>query len=217
MFIGVICAEGDLHKSARTFSIEWLRALGMIKPHGSELLEMRMRESINELIQGLSSQITSEDQTLDIDIFSDLHHSLGNVMNQLVFGLKYSKDDETWLYLQHLQEEGVKHIGISGAVNFLPILRFLPQNRKTLAFLVDGKRKTHEIYAKIVENCQNSLDSYPECILKSFLLRKKEETQASKFFSDTQLYHLLADLFGAGVDTVSFNLHYDNECEKATL
>lgn len=57
-----------------------------------------------------------------------MHHSLGNIINEIVFGVTYKIDDPTWLYLQQLQEEGVKHIGISGIVNFIPALRYVDQS-----------------------------------------------------------------------------------------
>lgn len=40
-------------------------------------------------------------------------------------------DDPTWKWLQHLQEEGTKHIGVSGPLNFLPFLRY-PQTKLKL-------------------------------------------------------------------------------------
>lgn len=66
----------------------------------------------------------SEDITKgDINPFEALHHTLGNIMNEIVFGVRYEQNDANWKYLQNLQEEGVKHIGVSGVVNFLPWLR----------------------------------------------------------------------------------------------
>ena len=44
-------------------------------------------------------------------------------MNSIVFGKTYDEDDELWKWLQLMQEEGVKHIGVSGPLNFLPLLR----------------------------------------------------------------------------------------------
>lgn len=59
-----------------------------------------------------------------IDPLETLHHCIGNIMNDLVFGKIYKEDDEMWKWLRHLQEEGVKHIGVAGPLNFLPFLRY---------------------------------------------------------------------------------------------
>lgn len=45
-------------------------------------------------------------------------------MNLLVFGKVYEEDDELWKWLQESQDEGVKLIGVSGPLNFLPFLRY---------------------------------------------------------------------------------------------
>lgn len=59
-----------------------------------------------------------------IDPCETLHHYVGNMINDLVFGKVYKEDDEVWKWLRHLQEEGVKHIGIAGPLNFLPFFRY---------------------------------------------------------------------------------------------
>lgn len=59
----------------------------------------------------------------DINVSSAIHYALGDIMNQLVFGVSWPEDHPTWKYLVHLQEEGIKHMGVCGPVNFIPILR----------------------------------------------------------------------------------------------
>ncbi|XP_049538381.1 cytochrome P450 306a1 [Anopheles darlingi] len=207
---GLICAQGALWRDQRKLSIEWLRQLGMTKFKCTrDSLEKKISSSLNEMIEDIAANTSVG--VGGFDPSATIHHVLGNLMNDLVFGLKYEKQDETWQFLQHLQEEGVKHIGVSMAVNFLPWLRYFPSTRRTIQFLLDGKTKTHTIYDAIIaekrQNLQSSAtsDTNSECILKSFLEESMNRINAGRVdashCSDVQLRHLMADLFGAGVDT----------------
>ncbi|XP_055641293.1 cytochrome P450 306a1 [Toxorhynchites rutilus septentrionalis] len=216
---GIICAEGNLWRDQRRLSIEWLRKMGMTKfGLARTTLEKRILASIEELVQDLEKEST---KVLAFDPAPFLHHILGNLMNDLVFGIKYERDDETWRYLQHLQEEGVKHIGVSMAVNFLPFLRHLPSSKNVIEFLLNGKAKTHKIYDSIIEQRRKELPensdseaNTPEndCILSNFVQEARRREAANRpeqaFCSDTQLRHVLADLFGAGVDTTFSTLRW---------
>lgn len=156
-----------------------------------------------------------------IDPLPTLQHTIGNIMNALVFGRRYELTDPTWLYLQHLQEEGVRHIGVSGAVNFLPWLRHLPGQRRVLRFLLDGKRQTHRIYDKIIADVRRTMAERsdtdgqppPASIVELFLRERDARRQSGSAqqlaqCGDEQLRHLLADLFGAGVDTTLTTLRW---------
>lgn len=97
--------------------------------------------------------------------------------------------------------------------------RFLPSNRSILEFLLNGKDKTHRIYDTIIDQVEQNLDlnihskdPTDHSILELFLLEQKQRTQDNdpkiKFCDRKQLRHLLADLFGAGVDTTLTTLRW---------
>ncbi|XP_030381944.1 cytochrome P450 306a1 [Scaptodrosophila lebanonensis] len=222
---GIICAEGLLWKQQRRHIIDWLKTLGMTRRSGwtREQLERRIGRGVDECVLLYEEEMRTPAQIFDP--LPALQHTLGNIINDLVFGLTYARDDVTWRYLQQLQEEGVKLIGVSGVVNFLPILRFLPSNRRTIRFLLEGKAQTHELYDRIIKECEQKLEkeqklgqkpsrvvddqqlegkAEPMSILELFLrerAHRKADEQDIVFHNASQLRHLLADLFGAGVDT----------------
>ncbi|KMQ87452.1 cytochrome p450 306a1 [Lasius niger] len=119
---GIICAEGDLWRDQRRFVAGCLKNFGMVKLPGTkrDRMEERIITAVNECISKLKDRATED----GIDPLETLHHCVGNLMNDLVFGKVYEEDDKVWKWLRHLQEEGVKHIGVAGPLNFLPLLRY---------------------------------------------------------------------------------------------
>lgn len=211
-----------------------------------------------------------------------LTNSLGNVVNEIMFGFKFPPDDKTWQWLRQIQEEGCHEMGVAGIVNFLPFMRlvlllfynllkskkniefgfffrfFSSSIQKTMHVLTRGQAQTHRLYASIIARRRKMLgldkpagaeypphfdlfDEHPdghlkcikyskqtdkadehffdpgtliptegECILDSFLEEQKkrfdEGDESACFVTDEQLHYLLADMFGAGLDTTSVTL-----------
>jgi hypothetical protein len=65
----------------------------------------------------------NHDDDEPLDSLPLMQHCLGSLVYSLVFGVKYEQEDPLWKWLQHLQEEGTKLIGVAGPMNFLPWLR----------------------------------------------------------------------------------------------
>ncbi|KAH8368377.1 hypothetical protein KR084_010672 [Drosophila pseudotakahashii] len=173
---GIICAQGDIWRHARRDTIDWLKALGMTRRPGE--LRARLEERIG---RGVDECVRLFEEEAELSCGSELnpqptlHHTLGNIINDLVFGITYKRDDPDWRYLQKLQEEGVKLIGVSGVVNFLPWLRHLPTNKRNIRFLLEGKARTHAIYDTIVEACRQRLAERQWLFKQRQELRRQEK------------------------------------------
>lgn len=85
--------------------------------------------------------------------------------------------------------------------------RFLPKFKNITKFLIDGKVKTHQIYRKIIDDYQttrNNENTNKLNLIHTFLderVKRQGTDDLEKFYNDQQFYHLLADIFGAGLDT----------------
>lgn len=83
-----------------------------------DAMQERIMNGINLCIGKLST-LTSQ----EINPAKILMNTIGNIVNDFVFGVTYEWEDEAWQRLLHLQEEGVKLIGVGAGANFLPFLR----------------------------------------------------------------------------------------------
>lgn len=73
-------------------------------------------------------------------------------------------------------------------------------------FLVSGIKATHEEYQKFIDRERKLLedgDTDAENVIQAFLVAKEilSGRPSEKFYSNSQFHYLLADLFGAGLDT----------------
>lgn len=83
-------------------------------------------------------------------------------------------------------------------------------------FLLDGKQKTHKFYQCLIDDHSKILDKNENTdtnnIIDAFLMerqkRQNSNDPSARFFSDSQFYHLLADVFGAGLDTTLTTLRW---------
>nr|CAH0109539.1 unnamed protein product [Daphnia galeata] len=210
---GLICAEGESWREHRRFVMNVMKQLGMAGRQGASLMESRVMDRVLEFIQGLKcDQMKSTGEEEGVDLVPGLRHCIGNIINGVVFGRTYAADDPTWIWLQHLLDEGVKQVAVAGPINFLPVLRFLPKYRHIMSFILDGQSETHRHYQEIIDQRQlnlfNNADNNQDytSVVDAYLLEMKRRRQFNGdddvgTFTIIQLYHVLADLFGAGTDT----------------
>lgn len=84
-------------------------------------------------------------------------------------------------------------------------------------FLLEGKEKTHEYYQTIILNHIQKRKSFSkdeenvllDDVIDAFLEEKERRVESDDgFYSSAQFHHLLADLFGAGLDTTLTTLSW---------
>lgn len=92
----------------------------------------------------------------------------------------------------------------------------MPWNFRSIRFLLEGKARTHEIYTKLIEKREkyweyrktieegnfNILDHFVDERMRRELSDEAQERLSTDiYYTREQLLHLLADMFGAGLDT----------------
>lgn len=73
--------------------------------------------------------------------------------------------------------------------------------------LIDGKLKTHQIYQTFIDEHRARLEK-ADNFLAAFDNVMRTNVDNPGHFTQSQCYHLLADLFGAGTDTTLTTLRW---------
>ncbi|XP_066995609.2 cytochrome P450 306a1 [Anabrus simplex] len=199
---GLICAEGERWKEQRRFVAGCLRTLGMVKVGARrDKMEHRIGRCVQQCLERLRKLC---EEPMDPSLV--LLDSMGNAISSLVFGKTWEENDPVWRWLANTQEEGTKLIGVAGAINFLPFLRFLPKYQRTMEYLLSGKEKSHQLYASMIAEHNSEADD----VIGAFLseMKRRNDIGDEGFYTVPQFHHLLADLFGAGLDTTLTTLRW---------
>lgn len=78
-----------------------------------------------------------------------------------------------------------------------------------MKFVTDGQKETHRIYQKLIEKHEKdptTLDHFLAAFTSE--MKKRMMTSEISSFADPQIYYLLADMYGAGVDTTLTTLRW---------
>lgn len=118
--------KADTWREQRRFAGAVMRELGLTGPGLGAWLSRTVEEMV-ELYRGEEGSWVEPGEAMG--------HVVGNMMNQAIFSVRYSKEDVKWIEMQNIAKEGAEKMGALAAVNFLPFLRFLPVMKRNLKFI----------------------------------------------------------------------------------
>ena len=78
---------------------------------------------VNEYIYGLKRDVSAGWHRVVSD--RAMNHEVGNLLNDIVFGRTYERDDEAWSAIQRAREDGIKILGVASGLQFLQWLSWL--------------------------------------------------------------------------------------------
>ena len=151
-----------------------------------------------------------------VDASITLKFAIANIILNALFGVDRSYDDEGLRGIIQLVENYGQAIHASSHVDFLPLLKYLPN--KALSKLELTIKSVNDVITKMfVENKQTYQEGQVRNIADSFIgvveketLKEKENSPVGEntlsiapMLSDEQIIQVLTELFGAAIDTSS--------------
>ncbi|XP_076978472.1 cytochrome P450 1A1 [Tamandua tetradactyla] len=131
--------------------------------------------------------------------------SVANVICAICFGQRYDHDHQELLSIINLSNEFGEVVGSGNPVDFIPILRYLPN--PTLNAFKDLNKRIWSFMKKIIKEHYKTFEKgHIRDITDSLIEHCQEKSldeNANIQLSDKKIVNTVFDLFGAGFDTVT--------------
>ncbi|XP_044754384.1 cytochrome P450 18a1 [Coccinella septempunctata] len=209
---GLINTAGKLWKDQRKFVHEGLRHFGM-SYLGSKKAQMETRIT-NEVQEFLSVLKTKRGEKVDLNPYFAV--SISNVICEILMSVRFSFDDKRFRRFMQLIDEGFKLFGSLDKAAYIPIMRFLPGNWKTLNQIKQNRNEMGEFLQETIDEHRRTFkNDQIRDILDTYLLeieRAQEQGTGHCLFEgkdhDRQVQQILGDLFTAGMETIKSSLQW---------
>ncbi|XP_069555832.1 cytochrome P450 1D1 [Brachyistius frenatus] len=192
-----------------------LRSFSQAEPRGSGatcLLEEHVCAEAAEMVEVIREQAAkgeTDSNVTGIDPMKPLVTSVANVVCALCFGKRYDYNDKEFLTIVHINNEVLRIFAAGNLADFFPVFRYFPS--PSLRMMVQHIRRMNGFMERSIEEHINTFDK--NCIRDITdaliaLCEDREENKETSTLSNSQIIHTVADIFGAGFDTIIAGLQW---------
>ncbi|GFO05885.1 cytochrome p450 2j2 [Plakobranchus ocellatus] len=199
-YSGIISLGGDKWKEQRSFLQSTLRALGM----GRNIMAERIKGETDYLLTTIDAA-----QGEPLDISNLVMVCVTNVICGVTFSKRFNQEDKTIVYWLGFLRRLFQLLGSSAAINFFPILKYMPGDKFNYAELSSILRNMREtIWGWIDKDNRkiNVSDQAFENLAQAFLTeieRKKRDGVTRTSLDEANLISSTLSLFNAGTETTT--------------
>ncbi|KAM8954281.1 cytochrome P450 2K1-like isoform 3-T3 [Pelodytes ibericus] len=197
---GIVFAHGENWKVMRRFALTALRDYGM----GKKVIEDKISEESDLLVEVFKSY-----NGKPFDNVVMINAAVANIIVTILLGHRFEYNNPRLLKIMKLINENVKIFNSPMVLlyNAYPsVMSWIPGTHKTI---VKNTKEMEIFYEDTFKKQKAQLDINDQRnLIDAFLVKQQEKPNPGLYFNNDNLVYLVADLFGAGMETTSTTLRW---------